>query len=451
LPTPELAARDKNRGPLNIACFIHRLFIACGLALLSHTASAAAGVGTDIYCPNPPVELGGWRNLQCEYVGDNYSPPGQGHLRPPVMFIWWANEPGERKVTVDLQGDPALSACVAAQSGVVGELIARPCMSHWPDQNLYAGMQDWWGAFGGTNSAGWRIASAIDYAQTTLGSLVAPEKGIALRGSSAGATAMNTQTPAMATFPVQQQFVTAYGSRAFTLFFKQGHIYSQDPATQNAWAGFDISTADWRIAAANGSISHIYYAMHGGKNDYQLGAVDTEYFALCDQHKIACFGTWDQGGHTHSGEVGVNLPRSLYAGALMDHRLDRMQPVFTQSTANSPLSGLRGHYNLGLSADMTNFADAAVLVSTYIRYLRHTNMGADLEDQPTEATFTYTLRRFQNFELEVGEVLNWQVTGTAQSGTVTVTTPGEITIPAITLPSSHQFWQVLITKPGSGC
>ena len=100
---------------------------------------------------------------------------------------------------------------------------------------------------------------------------------------------------------------------------------------------------------------------------------------------------------------------------------------------------------------MTNFADAAVLVSTYIRYLRHTNMGADLEDQPTEATFTFTLRRFQNFEFEVGEVLNWQVTGTAQSGTVTVTTPGEITIPAITLPSSHQFWQVLITKPGSGC
>ena len=428
-----------------------RLLLACALLFICPTTLALDGVAAHVHCPNPAVIVGGWRNLQCEYIGDNYSPPGQGHLRPPVMFIWWADEAPNRRITVDLQGDPALSACVATQSGVKGELMVRPCMSHWPEQHLYAGMQDWWGAFGGTNSAGWRIASAIAYAQTQLAALVGVEQGIALRGSSAGATAMNTQTPAMSAFAVQQQFVTAYGSRAFTLFFKEGHIYSEDAAVQNAWAGYDITKADWRIAAANGSISHIYYSMHGGKNDYQLGAVDTEYFALCDQHKIACFGTWDQGGHTHAGEAGVNLPRALYASPAMDHRLDRMLPIFTKSTANSPLDGLRGHYNLGLSADMTRFTDHSALISTYVRYLRHTNIGADIADQPEEATFTYTLRRIKNFEFEIGETLNWSITGTPQSGSITVSKAGEITIPNITLPSSHQFYQVLITKVGGGC
>lgn len=201
-----------------------------------------------------------------------------------------------------------------------------------------------------------------------------------------------------------------------------------------------------------------------------------------------------------------NEPSTAFSGPDSDARLDKILPVFTHSTQNfmslhpgtiigytnpgmtytstSPTyiagthtipiySGtpgyVRGHWNLGLEwnskTQPTPTTSSAILP---IRYRKHTGFGTGtrfningvstgpepdssmwIPDQGDTVTFNLTLRRTGAFALPVGKQVNYvlpaQGARPAQTGTVTVTVEGEVTIPSLTLDNSTAYHNLELT------
>lgn len=305
-----------------------------------------------------------------------------------------------------------------------------------------------------------RIVAAMDQAHRRFGRSIDIGAGITLEGNCYGATAIHMLPLALPNEWYQLHIAVVDAHSPGNLFVrkaglnernefgttKKAGLYWQDPSIQKSWGDFDLARVDILRPENWAKIKHVYYHSHNGSNDY-LGYSLDFFREVCDKGKIACYGWWYISDHV-GVEAGLNYdPRATYSGPDMSARLDSMLPVFTHSTANNWAQ--RGHYNLGLEWKNAGFVDTEARAEIPIRYLRRTNLGLGIADQPVAATFDLTIRRFRNFKVPVGTVVNWTVGSqdtAQQTGRVVVVDDGEVTIPQITQHSSANYVSVILTK-----
>ena len=266
---------------------------------------------------------------------------------------------------------------------------------------------------------------------------------------------------------------------------QNGMYYLNPTAVKLAWDDpANAETAD--IIANADALKGIYYSIFGNSQD-QVTKFDLEFFTLfCEAKKIACMGAWRAGDHNfhdpglvknRNRSTAIGLPAFLsppygptgpFSGPDSDSRLDKILPVFTNSTANfySSVRGepgfMRGHYNLGLEWNSSTQPSPTVKeLILPIRYRRHTGFGTGtvyaygkevgpdtnkanwIPDQPGNVTFDLTLRRSGDFSLPVSKEICYtlpaQGVNPKQSGSVTVTVADEITITDLTLDTSTAY------------
>ncbi len=252
-----------------------------------------------------------------------------------------------------------------------GYITLKNGPGHYPDVSLYAvnGIEplDWGGVFDGGESSGWRFAATINRANELWGEAIDWGTGITLEGDTYGGTTGILQSVILPDQWWRHQIAIVNAVVPHTLFVRvdtthgsieeggdgidQSGGYWRDPAVRLAWGSYDPDRAD--IVKRVQTVRNIYFRIDGSPVDTSV-VFDIDFFRkVCDDGKVACFGTWHNAGH-NLDETDVNLPFSeLYSGPDMSVRLDRMLPIFTHSTAN--YWGPRGHYNLGLEWARTLF------------------------------------------------------------------------------------------------
>lgn len=416
-----------------------------------------SGDPTAMTCAEGIPVNGIFDRVQCTFSRAPYTTPG-GTTSFPASYIVPHVMPTDNslRVVVDMHGYTAIPTnCINNNGSMAGAIVIKHCAAYYPKHTDFAVNgtlpMDWWGIFKGVNGNGHRISESLARALEKWGDSIDLGRGFTLRGISYGGTGAILQSMLL---PAGSNFVSVvHANVPHTLFVQadtnsadgideRGH-YFRDPAVRLAWGDFDIAKADFAKVAASGSISHIYYRINGATND-SLGIVNLDFFRLCEKHKIACFGTWHQGGHNLT-EPGVNLPfGQLFDSPQQDVRLDQVLPVFTKSTANH--WGPRGHYNLGLAWDSSNIVNTADALAVPIRYRRYTNIGP-IPDQPMSASFNITLRNTGAAARWRGLELEWRL-GTL-SGKTKVSSKGNITIKGLELESGEAF-TVLKVKPRFG-
>ena len=386
-----------------------------------------------------PIQIGraAFDRVQCDFYGPPYTPPdGLAH---PVSFILPRPLIGKYPVVISRHGYTAVPVtCINDNGSREGTIVIKPCSAFFPDQRnwgLRPLLQSWGGPFLGVNVEGFQAGESIDTALWNWGSHVDWGKGITCEGASEGATYCILQSTLAPDF-LQRQISIVDATLPHTNFVSPNGQYWIDPAVRAAWGNFDYHLADVETAMASGKLNNIYFRIRGATND-SLGRISMDFFRACDTYRIACYGTWDLGGHSATGEPGVNLPRGLYNEGQEPVRLDGILPVFTNSTANE--WGARGHHNLGLSAGRWIQMQGVEGGSIRLRYRRSVGLGDGIPDQPISATFDLTLRRTK---LSDGAG-NW-ICGT-QAGTAQVT-GGVITITGLTLDSSESYSELRIER-----
>lgn len=396
------------------------LALAFLLGLWGAKAFAASGKPQDIQDMEKVFENGGWENYQGKYVGKIYNPPSFPNATPPVRFIL-PKAGNKLKLTVDLQGFPGLSGCETDSGGTVGRLVIRPCSSM--KSGKVPGMIVWGSVYEGTNSMGWRIVTAIKKAQATWPDRIDLDAGIDIRGTSMGGTGCIKQSRMLPDPKIREQLVTCDALVPFTNFITSQ--YERDPAVKKAWGSFPTWLANIPFAMKQGVLNDVTYLIKGATND-SLGEVEPRFFKDCDRFLISCYGVWDKGGHSHTGEPGVNLPRPS-----QQSRLDQPLVIFTQSSQNH--WGERGHYNLGLS--YSNQPNAVTL-----SYKAHKGIGGGIPDQADTVTVNVTLRRAGPNDIDLGKI-------TLQSGK-----PKSVAIQSVENPPStkYKYGYLFTRQPRAG-
>jgi len=343
---------------------------------------------TDVECDAPQPINYLYSKVQCRFHGY----PWAIDVAPVAYLIPTS---GKLRLTIQRHGYTAVPvSCTNADGYQAGELIIKPCSAFFPDQRLLGTnplLMSWGGPLQGHNYEGYLACAAIEHAVKTWGARIDFNAGFTLRGTSEGGTYAILQSVLMPC--VWREFIkTVDATLPHTLFVKQPTgQYWRDPSVRAAWGGFDWREADIATAFANGRAKNVYYRIRGATND-SLGIVDLDFFKFCDEHRVRCFGTWDRGGHSFTGEPGVYLPRDVgaYPAAIL-----------TDSSGN--VWGMeRGHYNAGL----TSWLDGG---RVYVRYQRLTGIGAGIPDMPevitVNATYngaTYPLEIQSGQTLELG-------------------------------------------------
>lgn len=384
-----------------------------------------------------PVQIGNaaFNQVTCFFEGAPYAPPDG--LQHPVGFVLPRPLVGKYPVVISRHGYTAVPVtCTNNNGSRAGTIVIKPCSAFWPDQRNWGTrplLMNWGGPFLGVNYEGFQAGEALDTALWNWGSHIDWGKGVTVEGVSEGATFGILQSILAPDF-LQRQISIVDATLPHTNFVSPNGQYWIDPAVRAAWGNFDYHLADVETAMASGKLNNIYFRIRGATND-SLGRVGMEFFRGCDIYRIACFGTWDLGGHSATGEVGVNLPRGLYNEGQEPVRLDSPLCVFTNSTAN--FFGERGHYNLGLSGVVRVQSEKSVLA--ILRYRSTSNIGGGIPDQPASATFDLTLRRTKltdgSYHWTLGQ----------QSGSATAQAR-EITITGLTLESSETYTELRIER-----
>jgi len=348
--------------------------------------------------------------------------------------------------SADLSGDGVVhNSCYGYDYSDENAIVTRNCPGHYPHLDWYEGMPlDWGGIFNGEEAYGWRIAAMFTRAAALYGKYIDWNAGITLEGVSYGGATAILQSMLLPDVWWRYSITVVNASLAPTMFVKATQPmgnYWLDEAVRLAWGDYDIRKAD--ITQAD--VKHIYYRVTGASHD-SIVVFDLDFFRNCDRRKLACYGSWSRGDHEwpdpEAPPAYQAVMDQLYSGPDSLVRLDKMLPVFTNSTAN--YWGARGHFNLGLEWKTSGFVDTASRIEIPVRYRRHTNMGVDLPNQPESATFDFTVRRLKKFSAQVGDVIHYRIN--SQSGEVLVTEAGEVTIPKIKLASSPNYTGIVLTR-----
>lgn len=455
------------------------------LLLFSTQTLALSGSPKDFFYGWETKTFGSW-TWERGLVNQQPYIPGDGNWEYPVVFIRETNPQGKLILKVRSPGHNAVpsgenSNCNNINDSKPGFFIIKPCAGHYPSHEAHRTSwgngtiqpMGWWGWFleppgAKAPSNTYRIALSLTRA-AFQGDVPLDQidfnAGWHWEGTSYAGTGGILQSMLMRQAdPFWFKTLTVVESNLPSLLFVED-IVPNNPFVQAAW-GKDylseeeyktrLNKANFRLQARFGLLDHIYYKIVASAKDTSVNS-NFKFFDYCDEYKLACFGLFHNGGHALP-ETGINLPfNDLYPGEDMEVRFDKMLVVFTNSSANRVWCGVdnngkkqpceRGHYNLGWSIYTKDFFidnEEGILVP--IRYKRTTNIGGDVPDQPLVATADVTIRRVKNFKLEVGEKYDWEIIGKDQSGTVTVTKFGEITIPEITMQSEDNYYGLIINK-----
>ena len=390
--------------------------------------------------------------LGSQYLSTNAASDSYGSLLVPWPL------PPKTKLKAHFDGYGAIldsgdvqNSCYGYDYSEFNTIVTRNCPGHFPNLSLYPGEPlDWGGVFNGELAYGQRITALFDYAKMNWDNFIDWKAGITLEGFSYGGSTSILQSMLLPE-EWRKQVSIVNATLPPLMFVKNTDPignYWLDPRIQLAWGDFDISRAD----ITKVDVSHIYYRIRAASND-NIPVFDLAFFHNCDTRKIACFGQWHDGDHSWGDkkatpEYQVAMEK-LYSGPDMSVRLDRLLPIFTNSTANYMVEHERGHYNLGLEWKDAGIVDKLNKIVLPIRYRRYTNMGEGLEDQPENATFDLTIRRPQHFVLNLGQEVHYQIEDISDN--VTVEVENEITIPDIILASSTEYKNITLTKVAPGC
>ena len=420
-------------------------------------------------------------------------PPGDSSLRIVEHFDGYTPNP---------EGYPT------ADFSAPGYIVIKTHHGHYPSLNAYPGLPFDWGGFAKGDSNRWRFGVGFGKISELMSSSVDWEAGFRLEGNSWGGTTAILQSLLLKDPAVQSSVTIVNADIPNTLFVRidttpnddinQNGMYYLDPkAVSLAWD--DPANADAAdIIAHADALKGIYYGVFGNSQD-TVTKFDLEFFTLfCEAKKIACMGAWMAGDHglpdtglvkNYNRSTVVGLPAYMptsqgasgpFSGPDSDSRLDKVLPVFTNSTANfiSSVPGnpgfLRGHYNLGLEWNSSTQPIPTVKKLVLpIRYRRHTGFGAGavyvhgrevgpdtnksnwIPDQPDSATFDISLRRTGKFALPVGREICYMLPAQGgqpeQSGSATVTVADEITITGLTLDTSTAYTNLTLRTNSPAC
>lgn len=331
-------------------------------------------------------------------------------------------------------------------------ISVRNCASEYPDNSMDRGLSVWT-FFGGhvpggqaSNENGERVAESLLSVEARHRNSIDHGAGFTLVGNSYGGTGgilLSMSIPR-----VQKRIAVVHAIVPYTLFLET--YFRRSKEVQKAWRGVDVDAMDFRKIAPTGAVDHVFYRVHGGYHDDD--ANNTEFYRLCNRHKIACLGTWHGGGH-ELAEVGVNIPSELYPGDLnMQARLDTVLPVFTNSTGNTPLDAQRGHYNLGLSWHSKDIVDEAGRLAIPLKYKAFRNFSSApdkaIADMPDAITASVTIRRAQQFAITPGAQFNWRFGPQAGVARAHAQKP-EVTIDGLRFASSAGRYTLLELTPAA--
>jgi hypothetical protein len=421
-------------------------------ALFASQTSAQSGNPQDFFvCPPEEVVMFGLsEKTQCYLDDEPYVPPG-GPWTHPVAFLYEQGKP-----TADIQllftGWTPVGGnfCTSEDFYEDGYVVAKSCAGHWPDVNLHAvdGIlpMGWWGYFFGDSNTR-RLALAASQAVEYGGD---PDGGLTLYGFSYGGTGVILQAMLL------KELEPYWGDRIEVVHSWMPHTLlvknwpAGDQSLELAWGNSDRSVVDFVAKAQQVELKDVYFRVTGSPAD-SVSNFDLEFFQLCDQHKIACFGTWHNNGHAYT-EPGIDLPfLDRFPGPDSGVDINSMLVIFTNSSANH--WGARGHFNLGLEWDSgIFFTDTQQEVTVPLRYRPKSNMGGGIPDQPQQVTVDVTIRRIKNLDTSPGTQLSWQFGN--QSGQVTTSVDGEVTISGLTMSGSESYHGLVISSddpPPPGC
>ena len=328
-----------------------------------------------------------------------------------------------------------------------GYISVRNCASEYPDNDTTNGMS-FWAFYGGypdaanvSNENGERVAESLLSVEARHATSIDQGAGFTLAGNSYGGS--GSILLSMTIPKIQHRISVVDALIPITLFIK--NRYPKSDPVQRAWNGIDTDVADFRLVGPSGKVDHIFYRIHGGSNDKNNN--DTEFYRICNEHKIACLGTWHAGGHGIK-EAGVSVPAELYPGdSNMQARLDNVLPVFTNSTANSPLNADRGHYNLGLSWNTKGIVNSTERLLIPLKYLAFKGLTSDatkpFPDMPDKISASVTVRRSPTFAITPGSRLRWKFGW--QGGVARAhATKAEVTIDGLRFRSSTAVYKDLV-------
>jgi hypothetical protein len=408
--------------------------------LFANQTFALSGNPDNFYeCPpGEVVTVGAFQKTQCYVDEEPYVPP-DGYWRHPVAFM---HKQGNPKADIKLlfSGWTAIPTyCTGNDYSEDGFVVVKSCAGHWPDvdQHQISGisLMGWWGYFSGLSNS-WRLGLSATQALHFGGDLTG---GLTLEGSSYGGTGVLLQSMLLKEADPfwGNQIEAVISWMPHTLFVEN---WPNDPSLNMAWLLADRSLADFRIQAQQGRLKNIYYRVNGSPADV-VSNFDLDFFNICNQYKIACYGTWHAGGHRWV-EQGINLPfLDDFPGPHSNVDIGSMLVVFTNSSANH--WGARGHYNMGLEWHAgPYYLDTEDTVIVPLRYRPRYNMGGGIPDQPQSVTVDVTIRRIKSLQTSPGTQLNWQFGN--QSGQVTTSINGEVTITGLDILGGDAFTPLVI-------
>lgn len=396
--------------------------------------------------------------LPPDHVVPDYPPKGNVPGRYPVAYeVPESVTANSMVLKAELHSDAGgTSWCESFGPSInTSEISVRGCTDEYPGRTGENSAQihglSWWTYWGGTascpecaaNAMGERLAQALIEVGDRHADLIDEGAGITFTGGSYGAIGSIHQS--MIVPRIQDQISVVFAQRSWTLFSEVGYI--NDGAVRLAWGDKDPDTVNFRVQAPTGNLDHIWYRIDGSPLD-TITPMQTEFFELCDQYKIACTGTWHAlAGHLGS-EPGISIPQGKYQDPNHKVRLDKPLIVFTQSTGNH--FGLRGYYNLGLSWNTAGIVQSSTGLTVPLKYKAYKNMSTDqvekpVPDQPDDITVMATVRRSNVFVMSPGQSIDWEFG--AQSGTATADAKGEITVDLAMSTSDSTYTNLVLSRP----
>jgi hypothetical protein len=276
--------------------------------------------------PEPIPQTDNYEFIQCWASGDLISPVSVTESQP-VGIVRDKSCAGDCDIQVNLSGYSARpTVCEGGHYSKANTVVINPCPAHWPDHSLYSGYSGWWGYFVDDSNTK-RLDAAIDKAQEYGGNR---SKGVTMAGTSYGGGGVLMQNL------VLDDITVVHSNVGYTLFV-QDFLYT----AELAWEGQDRDALDFRLNAN----PETFYRIHGSPVDTAV-KFNLEIFDICNEQRLACFGTWHDQGHNIWLTGMPTHYFSTYPGP--DSRVSPDKPLVAFSNSTGNVDGPVGHHNLGL-------------------------------------------------------------------------------------------------------
>lgn len=406
-----------------------------GIALSAGEDSDARADRILTTAPDAPKHTG--RNW-AHFVGDMTVVGPLEDAQYPARFEWaysMRRPPAKRpRVLVNLHGSGGGKASIlqayAPRSAADIEIRVQDAEAQNRKRREY-----WGWATTGEPLPGLRIVSALDFVRRLFPAMDIDTRGIVLHGTSMGGTGVFIQTMLLPEpWRARVAYVTAVigiplPRRANERDPGKFALWPKDRGPGSLWDRIDFSLSVQHDEIVRGMHYRHLFSSNDRTSQGPEGSTALEFVNLVEANRIAGAFFWIHNNH-NAGEKGVRT------GAIpgfevkeQDVTLDRAHPAISDSTGNYPLTAQarmdmarypRGHYNLGVVWDHARIEDRSDELVFPLKYMRHTEIGGGIPDQPESITISVTPRRAKAFRFKDGEQLQWSWNEGELSGTLVV-------------------------------